>query len=301
MNKLKPIVMVLAAMLMLSVGMASANGDSSEGTPEGVTLDTTAETILLCTKVIPATNIGWGVCTGNEVTKGTFSYEPSGPTLRFNAEASGLGGFVDDYPEVSDLALTGVTQTTLRWTWTTPDRTYFVKNIVTVEETVSGNVILTEEKAPGSNEVVHVMLFGLTAGTSYTITVQSVYDDPAGATDESYSLIYYRDSDPANVLPSDKGFRMLDQATSLNGIVSFSGFQTIGQNIPNPPPADVNVRGKIWIVPTAQLNEDGTLKWTGYGAGNIMTDYLFESDSMVGGASPAEWMGGITYTYVPIS
>ncbi|MDP2362841.1 MAG: fibronectin type III domain-containing protein [Ignavibacteria bacterium] len=277
--------------------MASASSD--DGTPGGVTLDGTALTILLCTKVIPATNIGWGVCTGDEATKGTFRYEPSGPTLKFNAEASGLGGFVYDHPEVADLALTGVTQTTLRWTWTTPDRVYFVKNIVTVKETASEVIILNEEKAPGSNKVVNVMIFGLTAGTSYTITVQSVYDDPAGAGDGSYSLIYYRDSDPANVLPSDKGFKMLDQATSVNGVITFSGYQTIGQNIPNPPPADVNVRGKIWIVPTTQLNEDGTLKWTGYGAGNTMTDYLFESDLIEGGASPSEWMGGITYTYVP--
>jgi len=301
MNKLKPIVMVLAAMLMLSVGIAIAD-ESSEGTPSGVTLDDPTETIDLCIKIIPTDEgEGWGICPDNAETKGTFTYEPSGPTLKFNAEASGLGGFVDDYPEVSDLSLTGVTQTTLRWTWTTPDREYFIKNIVTVEETVSGDVILTEEEAPGSNEVVQFMIIGLTSGTSYTITVQSVYSDPEGATDGEYSLIYYRDTDPENVDPSAVGYRLLDQAVSSYGMVSFSGYQFIGDDI--PVESDVNVRGKIWIVPTTQLNEDGTLKWTGYGAGNTMTDYLFESDSCTYESEtcdePSEWLGGITYTYEP--
>lgn len=298
MNKINKLVVIALTVISLLSGITSAD-ISETGTPEGVTLDSTAVTINLCTKMIPTIpNVGWGVCSDDDVTRGTFSYEPSGPTLRFNAEASGLGGYVYDYPEVFDLTLTGVTMTTLRWTWTTPDRPYFIKNIVTVKETVSGNIILTKEKAPGFNKVVNVMLFGLTPGTSYTITVQSVYDDPPGAEDGEYSLIYYRDSDPANVLPSDKGYILLDQAVSSHGIVTFGGYQMIGQNIPNPPPADVNVRGKIWIVPTTQLNEDGTLKWTGYGAGNTMTDYLFESDRQVGGSSPIDWMGGITYTYV---
>jgi len=295
MKRIGTILMVLVALLAM-VGMVSAE-TTGEGTTGGTTLVGNVDSIDLCTKTIPIlSGTGWGVCAVDAVTSGTFSHEISGATLKFNAEASGLGGFTYDYPEVSDLALAGVTKTTLIWTWTTPDRAYFIKNIVTVKETGTTNIVHTGEKAPGANKPVELVVTGLTAGTSYTITVQSEYSEPVSASDVKYSLIYYRDSDPANVDPSNTGYMVLDQTLSVSGMVEFSGYRFIGDNIPMED--DVNVRGKIWIVPTSELNDDGTLKWTGYGAGNTMTDYLFESDLIVGGSTPAEWMGGIIYNYV---
>lgn len=293
MNK-KLLIVALTALMLILPSIALAD-PSSTGTTSGVQLDDTAITINLCTKQIPTEpNVGWGVCTEDATPKGTFSYEPSGNTLRFNAEASGLGGYTYDYPEVTNLSLAGATYTTLRWSWDFPNREYFIRNDVSVNESVSGNNVLVTQVFPYEHPQVTVT--GLTPGMSYTITVKSVYNTPAEAQDHEYSLIYYRDTDPFNVNPSEKGYLLLDQAPSSDGIVSFSGYQFIGENIPMS--SDVNVRGKIWIVPTSELNNDGTLKWTNYALGNTMTDYLFESD-LPGGTTHSEWIGGITYTYTP--
>ena len=292
MKKIHKIMLVLG-ILILTIGTAIAEDSSSEGTTGGVTLDETALTINLCEKVIKSSG-GWGICSGSSMPRGTFSYEPSGTTLEFNAEAIGLSGVIDN-PEVTNLALAGATQTTLRWTWTTPNRDYFLHNVVTVNKTDDGTLISSEEYADGKiNERISYTTTGLTAGTSYTITVRSVYSKGVsiGTGDASYSLIYYRDTDPANEDPSAKGWLLLDRNNSLNGEVTFSGYQNMNSNIPMI--SDVNPRGKIWIVPTSELNEDGTLKWTGYGVGNTMTDYLFESDRNIN--SLPDSIGGITYT-----
>ncbi len=113
----------------------------------------------------------------------------------------------------------------------------------------------------------------------------------------SYTLIYYKDSDTEHVLPSTKLVNILSSANSLNGAVTLSGNLNIGDI---PASDDVNIRGKIWIVPTSELNSDNTLKWTGYGNGLIMDNYLFESDSIVqepdDGLTVQDRMGGIIYT-----
>lgn len=126
-------------------------------------------------------------------------------------------------------------------------------------------------------------------------------DKPSGT---SYSLIYYKDTDPAHVLPSTIAVNELATAISTGNTISFSspdGGLNYGESIPSVD--DINPKGKIWIVPSDEINGDGTLKWTGYANGAIMTDYLFESDNVVqtdgDGLTVQQRMGGIDYVYVP--
>jgi len=113
-----------------------------------------------------------------------------------------------------------------------------------------------------------------------------------------YSLIYYKDIDTLHSLPSTISVNILDTSiANESGVVVFSGNLDIG-NIPSID--DVNPKGKIWIVNSSEIKIDGTLKWTGYGNGNIMNGYLFESDSIAqtenDGKTVQERMGGIFYT-----
>lgn len=113
----------------------------------------------------------------------------------------------------------------------------------------------------------------------------------------NYSLIYYKDTDVNHVLPSTIAVTVLDtDIAALPGNVSFSG-TWVGGNIPAVD--DINPKGKIWIVPTLEIKEDGNLTWTGYGQGNIMNGYLFESDSLPEQGNETltvqQRMGGINY------
>lgn len=109
----------------------------------------------------------------------------------------------------------------------------------------------------------------------------------------SYSLIYYKDSDPNHKNASTFPSTVLATATSLNGEVTFSGTYTIG-NIPASD--DVNPRGKIWIIPSLDITTDSKPSWS------RISEYLFESDmyNMTERPSPEfsviDRMGGITYT-----
>lgn len=114
----------------------------------------------------------------------------------------------------------------------------------------------------------------------------------------SYSLIYYKDTDPEHILASTRNVNILSVSTSnISGGVSFIGNTNLG-NIPSND--DVNPKGKIWIVPTSEINSDYTLKWTGYANGATMNDYLFESDNIAqitgDELTVLQRMGGIIYT-----
>jgi len=109
-----------------------------------------------------------------------------------------------------------------------------------------------------------------------------------------YKLIYYKDTDEAHKLPSTLAVNVLATSTSNGDKVGFVGNVDMGADIPSED--DINPRGKIWIVPASEINEDGTLKWTGYAQGATMADYLFEEDSDTS-LTPPDSMGGITYTY----
>ena len=122
-----------------------------------------------------------------------------------------------------------------------------------------------------------------------------------GLADGEYSLIYYKDTDPAHVLASTKAVNVLATATAVSGNVDFTPLDINTGNIPAGD--DINPRGKIWIVPTSEI-VDGSLLWTGYAQGATMEGYLFESDMYTPETDPAgestvlTRMGGISYAAV---
>jgi len=281
MNKTIRTLMLSLIVLMMTVGtaMAGSTGTTLDAPPTLIN----PVSIDLCTKVIPSVIGGWGICDNvlnEQLAHGSFSYETTGASLTFSAEASNLGMGANPYPEVSGLSVVGTTISTITWRWTTPNKTYFTGNEISVKNNSDNTVVSGYPKpiTPARNTTVNHMVVGLAPSTSYTITVKSTYTD-APSVDESYSLIYYRDTDENHVLPSTEAPIVIDQRMSSGGIVVFGGITDIG-SVPASP--DVNTpNGKIWIVPTDEIKEDGFLKWTGYGVGNTMTDYLFESDVTV--------------------
>ena len=117
----------------------------------------------------------------------------------------------------------------------------------------------------------------------------------------NYTLIYYKDVDPAHIAPTDKTINVLGTGVAdASGNIVISAPAWVGGDI--PATNDINPRGKIWIVPTSEIKGDGTLRWTGYGNGLTMAGYLFESDSIAqtpgDGYTVQERMGGITYKSV---
>lgn len=116
---------------------------------------------------------------------------------------------------------------------------------------------------------------------------------------EEYSLIYYKDTDAAHVLASTKAVNILATETSVDGSINFAPLNINTGNIPAGD--DINPKGKIWIVPTTEINDDSTLKWTEYNTG-LMNGYLFESDLYTETEKPSpqytvrDRMGGIVYT-----
>jgi hypothetical protein len=109
----------------------------------------------------------------------------------------------------------------------------------------------------------------------------------------SFSLIYYKDTDAAHVLATTKAVNVLATTTISGGSVSFSGNINTG-NIPAGD--DINLRGKIWIVPTSRINSDLTINWNGYANDATLEDMLYESDLTTVGATVQDRMGGIVYT-----
>lgn len=127
----------------------------------------------------------------------------------------------------------------------------------------------------------------------------------SGADGTRYSLIYYSDTDPLHIAGSGLPVRLLDESTSTGGIADFAGTWT-GGDIPAADDINALVNGgsgigKIWIVPQSEIKIDGTLKWTGYGQGNTMVDYLMASDRYTETEKPSpeftvkDRMGGITF------
>ncbi len=121
----------------------------------------------------------------------------------------------------------------------------------------------------------------------------------------SYTLIYYKDTDINHILDSTKNVNTLDTAIAdESNAVAFSGSLDMGSI---PASDDVNPRGKIWIVPTDEINPDYTLKWTEYANGATMPGYLFESDKYTTENDPMSpstvqtRMGGIIYTKTVVS
>ena len=289
MNKLKPIVMVLAAMLMLSVGMASANNIQEDGIdyttwtlqeelfdtepPGDVTVIGSESTTYSITwtwtnpddedfaGVIVTVNGGDGVEVLGD-PEGTSTYTATG--LEPDTEYTINIRTFDNAPEIAEIELcTKVIDIGEPWGYCTEDAT----SNGGFKYTTSG----TEMKIKsGAHDLV------LPAGTEY-------------------SLIYYKDTDEAHVLPSTVPVNILATGTSdVENIIHFKVTVEMFDNIPAID--DINPRGKIWIVPTSEINADGSLKWTGFGDGTTMIDYLFESDLDITLDPPAS-MGGITFTY----
>jgi len=153
---------------------------------------------------------------------------------------------------------------------------------------------------PNNNTIAQGTFTYNTIGPAMVFIASATF--PTDITGNEYSLIYYKDSDPEHILPSTKLVNVLAIGVSGGKTTTFSGNWN-GGNIPASD--DINLRGKIWVVKSSEINSDKTLKWSGYANNTIMPDYLFESDSIAqtpnDGLTVRNRMGGINYTYVPNS
>ncbi len=109
----------------------------------------------------------------------------------------------------------------------------------------------------------------------------------------SYTLVYYRDTDPTHVAASTLPLIQLGSGVAtVGGALTISGTYVDGDI---PAIGDVNPRGKIWIIPTNVIVA-GFPTWAHW------SDYMYESDMYTPDTDPAgeastvlTRMGGITF------
>jgi len=373
MNKLKPIVMVLAAMLMLSgIGTANLSDGRSPDDPVS-TSEYTLPTIIVNPLVvsIERTTEGTYVDEGISVT-GEITLEDVESIGLEDVDLTKIGNYIITYTatdlegntatatrtvnvidttapaEVEDLIVGTVTSSTIGLSWTNPTDDDFTNVVITVTKE-GDETPLTNYNAERIGEVETIIISGLEPLSTYHILVQTEDDQPqmlsidlcskevqpAGepwgecigeedqigtfefinsgeelhfiATAEGlealidYMVIYYRDVDLTHTLPSIA--HVLGKGTSdAEGNLIIEKSPAIPDSIPSLDiePADVNPRGKIWIVeadrfiPGAEDDKTGTLDWRGYAVGTVMPGFMFESDFDSSLPIPAS-MGGIVF------
>ena len=291
MNKLKPIVMVLAAMLMLSVGIASAHNVQDVGVSN--TARTLDEPTLFdvtppgdVTNLVPS-GIGTDSITWTWTNPNDEDFAGVIVTVNGGAEVEVLG----EHGETSTYTATGLTPNT---EYTINIRTFDNAPEIAEIELCTKVIDIGEPWGYCTEDATSNGGFKYTTSGTEMKIKSGAHDLvlPAGT---EYSLIYYKDTDAAHVLPSTVPVNILATGTSdVENIIHFKVTVEMFDNIPAID--DINPRGKIWIVPTSEIKADGSLKWTGFGDGNTMRDYLFESDLDTSLTPPAS-MGGITFTY----
>jgi len=292
MNKLKPIVMVLAAMLMLSVGMASANNIQEDG------IDDTTWTLQ--EELFDTEPPGDVTDVESESTTNSITWTWTNPD---DEDFAGVLVTVNGGDEVEVLGDPGETSTYTA-TGLTPNTEYTI-NIRTFDNAPEIAQIELCSKDPSLNPLEGWGMCDADTAATFTYTTSgSVIIFAADANeligDREYALIYYSDSDPANVAASTIPIRKLANANSdIAGVIHFEdSIYTEGNNIPDVLHGDVNPRGKIWIVPTIDLIGESGNKFPSWAH---IDDYLFEEDSGNPVSDPFNLpegsIGGITFTY----
>jgi len=287
MNKLKPIVMVLAAMLMLSVGIASAHNVQDVGVSNTArTLD--EPTLFDVTPPGDVTNL---VPSGIGTDSITWTWT--------NPNDEDFAGVIVTVNGGDEVEVLGDPEGTSTYTATglEPDTEYTI-NIRTFDNAPEIAQIELCSKDPSLNPLEGWGMCDADTAATFTYTTSgSVIIFAADANelidDREYALIYYSDSDPANEAASTIPVKILAQATATDGAVHFEEVKPINVNIPTPP--DVNPRGKIWIVPLEDIPENG--EGDRFPTWVHISEYLFEEDSGTSTTIP-DSIGGITFTYI---
>ena len=289
MNKIGIIGIVFATMLMLSVGMASAYNEETDGT------DDSAWT--LSEELFDTTPPGSVIDVTNESTTNSITWTWTNPE---DEDFAGVNIRINGGDVIS---LTGEPDELMSYTAEdlTPNTEYTI-NIKTFDdaETEMINLCTKEAKEGAWGMCDDALVKGTFKYLPTGATLIFAADASGLAADTEYALIYYADSDPTNVAASTIPIRKLANANSdIAGVIHFEdSIYTEGNNIPDVLHGDVNPRGKIWIVPTIDLIGESGNKFPSWAH---IDDYLFEEDSGNPVSDPFNLpegsIGGITFTY----